>query len=568
MNPTNDHCYCSLTGQPFEVTPAEATLRKRVSPTIGGRVYEWPTPTLCPEERQRRRLLFRNERHLYRNRSAISGAPLISSYSPDKKLKVVSRDEWLQIDNTQFGRPFDFNKTFFEQFGPLLAETYKPNVIQDGEMLNSEFCHFAGWSKNCYLLFDSGKNEDCSYGALFLYSRSSMDCFYAVECELCYDCVKVHNSYALRHSQFSSNCSFSAYLTDCIGCTNCLCCANLHNKEYYAFNKPVGKAEFDRLWSEFCSGSFAKSQELAARYERFLKTVPRRALRNVSSVDATGDMLASCVSIIESYNLSNSKDCAHCHDCIEMEECLDVSMFGEGMIAGYELSACGGARGKAGVSNCACSCYVFYGGYNIFYSIGCHQNCRELFGCSELNRKEFCILNRQYSPSEYETLLPRIVEHMEKTGEWGQFFPPSLSPYGYNESVAQEFLPLTQDEARALGLNWSEYIPPAPAVAETVEASALPDAGSASLHSDAGIICARTGKLFRLTQQEREFYDRCGLPLPRLHPEERQRARSLRFNRRKLRAARCSKTGRAIVTTLSADVEAPVYSDEAYREEW
>ena len=29
------------------------------------------------------------------------------------------------------------------------------------------------------------------------------------------------------------------------------------------------------------------------------------------------------------------------------------------------------------------------------------------------------------------------------TGEWGEFFPSSLSPFGYNETVAQEYFPLT-----------------------------------------------------------------------------------------------------------------------------
>jgi hypothetical protein len=33
-----------------------------------------------------------------------------------------------------------------------------------------------------------------------------------------------------------------------------------------------------------------------------------------------------------------------------------------------------------------------------------------------------------------------------ETGEWGEFFPSSLSPFGYNETVAQEYYPLTRDD--------------------------------------------------------------------------------------------------------------------------
>jgi len=35
---------------------------------------------------------------------------------------------------------------------------------------------------------------------------------------------------------------------------------------------------------------------------------------------------------------------------------------------------------------------------------------------------------------------------MMKTGEWGEFFPASLSPFGYNETVAQEYFPLSREE--------------------------------------------------------------------------------------------------------------------------
>gem|GEM_PF-6545051 len=31
---------------------------------------------------------------------------------------------------------------------------------------------------------------------------------------------------------------------------------------------------------------------------------------------------------------------------------------------------------------------------------------------------------------------------MMKAGEWGEFFPSSLSPFGYNETVAQEYYPM------------------------------------------------------------------------------------------------------------------------------
>ncbi len=47
-----------------------------------------PIPTLCPEERQRRRLAFRNTSKLYQNNGKIS------VFSPDKKVNAVSQEDW------------------------------------------------------------------------------------------------------------------------------------------------------------------------------------------------------------------------------------------------------------------------------------------------------------------------------------------------------------------------------------------------------------------------------------------------------------------------------------------
>ena len=43
---------------------------------------------------------------------------------------------------------------------------------------------------------------------------------------------------------------------------------------------------------------------------------------------------------------------------------------------------------------------------------------------------------------------------MRSTGEWGEFFPHELSPFGYNETVAQEYFPMTEGEVKSRGWNW------------------------------------------------------------------------------------------------------------------
>ena len=63
-----------------------------------------------------------------------------------------------------------------------------------------------------------------------------------------------------------------------------------------------------------------------------------------------------------------------------------------------------------------------------------------------MRNNSYCILNKQYTKEEYEALVSKIIEQMntmpyvDKNGvtyKYGEFFPIELSPFGYNETVAQ-----------------------------------------------------------------------------------------------------------------------------------
>ena len=43
---------------------------------------------------------------------------------------------------------------------------------------------------------------------------------------------------------------------------------------------------------------------------------------------------------------------------------------------------------------------------------------------------------------------------MKSTKEWGEFFPTELSAFGYNETVAQEYFPMTEEEVKKQRWKW------------------------------------------------------------------------------------------------------------------
>lgn len=71
------------------------------------------------------------------------------------------------------------------------------------------------------------------------------------------------------------------------------------------------------------------------------------------------------------------------------------------------------------------------------------MNSTDLFGCCGIRHGKNAVLNKNYSQQEYETLCGKIIDHMKSIGEWGEFFPLTLSPFGYNETVAQDYFPVS-----------------------------------------------------------------------------------------------------------------------------
>jgi hypothetical protein len=187
-----------------------------------------------------------------------------------------------------------------------------------------------------------------------------------------------------------------------------------------------------------------------------------------------------------------------------------------------------------------------------------------LFGCVGLNKKEYCIFNKQYSPEEYFHLKTQIIEHMKQTGEWGQFFPTKFSPFAYNETVAQDYFPLTKEQIQQRGYKYKEpdqkeYQPQTYQVPENTN--------DASKDITQQILaCSKTGKNFKLIAKELSFYKKFGLAIPDLCPDQRHMQRLHLKNPPEIYQRTCAKTGQPILTSYSPDRPEIVYSEEAYNQ--
>lgn len=363
---------------------------------------------------QRRRLCFRNERSLYTRKCDVSGETIISVYSPDKPFTIYKSDYWYgdNWDPLEYGQDFDFSKSFFEQFAELQLKVPRLALLNT-KGVNSDYCNMTIGNKNCYLVFGGDFNEDCIYGTLCMHNVSCLDLDYSNDNNLCYELCDSINCYGSQFTFDSKNCTNCYFVSDCTGCTECILCSNLVQKQFYIENKPYSKEEYFQKKKELIDGSSAKSKKL---FEKFLQLRTQRKVKfshMVNCYNCTGDYLKNSKNCVQCFDVSDSEDLKNVVMAHEAKDSFESSFFG------HNSELCFNLMSGVGVYNSKCSFFVVESS-NIEYSkyILSSQN---IFGCVGLRHKQYCILNKQYSESEFNNLRNRIVAHMKQTGEWGRF---------------------------------------------------------------------------------------------------------------------------------------------------
>ncbi len=163
--------------------------------------------------------------------------------------------------------------------------------------------------------------------------------------------------------------------------------------------------------------------------------------------------------------------------------------------------------------------------------------------------------------------MHEVIEHMKRTGEYGEFFPSSLSPFGYHETAANDYFPLSQRTATQRGFSWSEFKSPVADASAPVNGTEVNDSIREVTDGilETPILCEQSGRPFRITVHELSLYRRMEIPLPILHPDIRFAQRMLARSPRKLLDARCAKCAEKIRTTSAPERNKTVYCEQCYQ---
>lgn len=560
-------CSC---GEEFPITDKDLEFYEKVSPVFDWKKYQIPTPTLCPDCRNQRRLSWRNERKLYRSKCWVTNKNIISLYSPDKKYKLYEQkywwgDDWNPMD---YGRDFDFSRIFFDQFDEFLKLVPDMALIQDNNE-NSQYTNDCFQSKNCYYLFTSNTNQDCYYWDAIFWCKNCLEVLWWLNCENCFEIIKCTNCMWCFYGLNLTNCANCFYATNCESCTDCSFCVELKNQKYCILNKQYTKQDYEIIMNEI-KNDLNKLEAIKLDYQNLIKKIPRKALSIISCDNVFWDQIESaknCENCFDSYSI---EDCKFLYSVWRVSDSYDCNItwtLDRINYKAYEWLSVPWIN--EWIFNISC---WFWN--NISYCRNCFYS-SNLFGCVWLRNKEYCIFNKQYTKQEYEKLVPQIIEHMKKTWEWWEFFPTKISPFGYNETIANEYYPLDYEEAI---LRWykreiKEYPINVPEWMSKLDSKDLPENLEELSKEEiekilnSAIICKLSWKPYRIVKQELDFYRKYNLSIPIKHPDIRHMERIKKRAERKLYLRKCDCCGIEMISVYPQESDYKVYCEECYNKE-
>lgn len=554
----------------FEITQDDMGFYERI---------KVPPPTFCPECRLIRRMIWRNCRSLFKRNCSNCHKSIISMYSEEKTKNVHCMDCWNDDERNPFllGRDYNFSRNFFEQLKELREESPILYIHHTGTLVRSDFTNYAADNKDCYLSYSVIGCENVMYSEVIDKSKNSLDCYAVQRVENCSNNIDCENNYNCHFAIKSQKSMDSFFIYDCVNCQNCCLSFNLRNQQYVFKNKKLTKEEYEKEFSNLLLNTqtgFEKAKEYFDDY--FNNKAIHRFAQIYNSQNATGDYIGNSKNIFKSFDVQNSENvCYTVRSIVNTKDSYDNQAVAAGELI-YESVATSFGSFKDLFT------YICVGSKECEYSFMC-KNCTNCFGCIGLKNAQYCVFNKQYAKEEYINLVNKIKKHMDdlpyiddkgRVYKYGEFFPYDMSPFGYNETNAHDFFPITKDEAISNGYPWKDKEEKNYNI--TIESAYLiddiKDVDDSIL--DEIISCPNNGNqeyqcttAYRIVRDELQFYKQKGLPLPRYCPNCRHYKRLTYRNPMKLWYRTCMNVGckNEFNTTYSPEKPYKVYCEKCYQ---
>ncbi len=482
---------------------------------------------------------------IWYNKHAETGKPIISNIHPATGIRVLPDEDWFGRDFSDLSLALDLQKPFFQQLYRLSrmvprAAGYNPVKPERS------------------IAFISFGDED-SYFVLACRSKRSVYCINGFDVEdsaeldavnsarRSYNVIYSDRVYQCKFIRESRDVQFSSFLFDCRNCEYCFGATNQRNKKYLWFNEQLSREEWERRVAAVDLASFAVRQEYERKFHELVSKAIWPENFNINSPGCTGEYLTDCVDVKESYNARGARDAEYI--CYSIGPSHDL-YYASG---NADASDCYYGVGFHYTSQSKFSLSITQRCLGVEYCESCYD-CSYCFGRVGLQRKSFCILNKQYTEAEYWKTVDALKCAMLDRGEYGEAAPAYFSTQHWPGSGATTIYEATEEDARRLRaaqFQASDDDAEGPPVDQTKirNVESMPDrVANESIDSLVRVpfLDPKMGRRFSYLKPELELYQKLGVAPLRRHPTGCIHDLYREMNRPIFHETTCAKCGKGI----------------------
>jgi hypothetical protein len=406
-------------------------------------------------------------------------------------------------------------QSFFDAFQQLFLSIQLPWFHHYYEVENAPYSNHISSSANVYLSYHvTGNCENIMYSlstkihAKNVYN-SVMSWMYSENVYQSLGILRSSNIFYSRFIQDSHNIWFS---TDLVWCHDCIFCHDIQNISYAINNISYPKEVY-----------FQKKDQILKNKEHFYT--------NYLKMPSIGGNIGSKNTSGKYCNLSEDVQNGYYSTHIKTGRNVLFAGHPDGLEDIYNGVFVSAGRGYYGACAVGGDATEIYNSISMMRSFECYysyflERCSFCFGCIWLKNKSYCILNRQYTKEDWYRKVWEIFETMLLDGTFWKFFPATLSPFYFDDSLAN--LMLWNYDRKRLETKWFLFSPENTR-GQTLRQEAIESWAFSQYISNAEsyiiddailwkILHGTDGKCYTIQKREKDFLEQFHLPIPETHP--------------------------------------------------
>ncbi|MEK9131094.1 MAG: hypothetical protein AAB429_03190 [Patescibacteria group bacterium] len=532
-----------LTGEKWMMTEEEIGWYKK---------FGAPPSMYSPLTRMKWLSAFRTSFEIFWNKHAFTGEPILSYVHPDIQIPIVSDQEWHDLDvgaTPEYQREIDLARPVLEQCRDLVHVVPMGARREWKNIVNT--IGVGMWDvEDCYIVFSTVRAKRAMYTYYCLENcEDIVQGTFVMTSQNCFGCTRIDRCHSCNFALESRDCINCSFIFDCRNCEDCFGATNLRNKKYVLFNEQLTKEEYQKRMTEV---DLSSTREFETWKQEFSRLVSEKTIWpenfSVSVQDCIGEGMMDSLNA-SGFLMDKAKDIKDGWIIFDSEHL-------ESVVISYNSQDCYNTAVALSAHNIKFS-FIADHSSDVEYCFNC-RNVEHCFGCVGLNRKSYCIFNKQYTQEEYWSKLDEVKCAMLDRGEYGKFFPAALSAlgvkYGFNYVVApfsaDELIKIGgRDDDPIAGMRFAPYDVNAPTSNIDDVPDRIADVGDEWIGKQ--FFDAEANRRFSVNAAELAYRKEHGYPFPRCHYTARLKDLVASCNGPLQEKAACAKCQKEIMTSQS-----------------